>query len=72
MDILKNHCKGGNFKIRDLILGYVHINDIWWVIELSAKEHAYKSKIVTVNAITNNINISYYDVCKASKKRDVK
>ena len=35
-------------------MGYVHINDIFKAIELSAKEHVDKSKTVTENSITNN------------------
>ena len=61
------------FKIfRDLVMGYVHINDILQAIEFSANESAEKSKNVTVNSITNNRKRSYADICKASKKKEVK
>ena len=43
------------FKMfRDLIMGYVHINDLLQAIELSSRERVEKSKNVTVNSITNN------------------
>ena len=56
---------------RDLIMGYVHINDILHEIELSVKERAEQSKKMNVNSITNNRKIRYTDVGKASKNKDV-
>ena len=46
----------------DLIMGYVHINDLLQENELSAKESVEKSNNVTVNSITNNGKINYADV----------
>ena len=57
---------------RDLIMIYVHINDILQPIEFSSNDLADKQKDVTVNSITNNGKISYADVCKYLKKKDVK
>ena len=57
---------------RDLIMGYVHINDLLRAIELSAKDRVEKSKNVTLNSITNNGKRSYAEVCKASKNKDIK
>ena len=56
----------------DLIMGYVHINDLFQAIELSTKERVEKSKNVTSNSITKNVKRSYAAICKASKKKDVK
>ena len=51
------------FKMfRDLIMGYLHINDLLQAIELSSKESVDKSKNVTVNSITDNRKIIYADV----------
>ena len=38
----------------DFIMGYVHINDPFQAIELSAKEHIENSKNVTLSSFTNN------------------
>ena len=59
-------------KFRDLIMGYVHINDLLQEIEFSAKDCVEKSKIVTINSITHNRKRRYNNVCKASKNKDVK
>ena len=56
----------------DLIMGYVHINDLLQENELSAKESVEKSNNVTVNSITNNGKINYANVWKASKNKDAK
>ena len=54
-DYFTKPMQGKFFRMfRDLIMGYVHINDIFKAIELSAKEHVDKSKTVTENSITNN------------------
>ena len=51
------------FKILcDLIMGYVHINDLFQAIEFSAKDFAEKSENVTVNSITNDVKRSYAGV----------
>ena len=57
---------------RDLIMGYVYINDLLQVIEFSAKEHVQKSKNVTLHSIANNRKRSHVGVCKYSKRMDIK
>ena len=52
----------------NLIMGYVHINDILQEIELSAKEPAEKSKNVTVNSITNNRKYAMLTFAKSKKE----
>ena len=65
-DYFTKPLKGKKIKMFcGLIMEYVHINDLLQAIELSAKERAEKSKILTVNSITNNGKISYADVFKA-------
>ena len=72
-DYLKKQLQGKMFKIFcDLIMGYVHINDILQLIEFEAKERVDKSKNMTVNSITHNIKISHVDVCKDPKIKWVK
>ena len=47
-DYFTKPMQGNKFRMfRDLIMGYVHINDIFKAIELSAKECVEKSKNVT-------------------------
>ena len=53
-------------------MGYVHTNDLFQAIELSAKERVQRSKVLTVNSITTNRKRSYADACKASKNKDLK
>ena len=49
-DYFTKPLQGKMFKMfRNLIMGYVHINDILQEIELSDKELVEKSKNVTVN-----------------------
>ena len=49
-DYIKKPLQVKMFKMfRYFIMGYVHINDILQAIEFSAKEHAEKSKNVTVD-----------------------
>ena len=52
---------------RDLIMGYVHINDILQAIEVSPKDRVEKLKNVTVDSITKNGKRIYAEICKASK-----
>ena len=60
------------FKMfHDLVMGYVHINDLLQTIDLSARECVDNSKNVTENSSTNNRRIIYADVCKAPKKEYV-
>ena len=54
------------------IIGYVHINDIFHSIELSAKEYVEKSKNETIHSIINTRKIRYADVCKVLKNKDLK
>ena len=54
-DYLTKPLQGKMLKtFRDFIMGYVHINDPFQAIELSAKEHIENSKNVTLSSFTNN------------------
>ena len=53
----------------DLIMGYVHNNDLFQAIELWAKDHVEKSKNVTVNSITNNGKEAMMKFAKPQKRK---
>ena len=61
-----------NKDICDLIMGYVHLNDLFQATEFSAKEFSEESKNVTENPITENRKRIYADVCKYLKNKDLK
>ena len=64
--------QGKMFQVfRNLVMWYVHINDILQAIELSDKEYVEKSKCDS-NSINNNRKIICADVFKALKKKDIK
>ena len=72
-DYFTKPLQGKMFKMyRDLVMGYVHINDILKAIELSSKKPVDKSKNVAVSSITKNGKISYAEICKSSENKDVK